>query len=235
MAFHDALFGDPVTVDGVSAERVETSLEIRTRLGRSSGVIVTELGLLDLIVIQSLDILVDARMQKYVTKPDLRRLARSTIGLGPGFAGGLNCDIAVETRPGKAGQIITDGMTDAADGVPGKLGNASGERFVRADVNGRWHTAIEIGTRLFKDFVVGHLGQEPVRAPLDGILRGVVRDGTEVPAGAKLLEIDSRGRRASATAIDARVKSIANAVSDALSVREASRAARVGRTLHLVK
>jgi len=48
-------------------------------------------------------------------------------------------------------------------------------------VPGRWHTPLEIGTRIFKDFIVGHLGGEVVRAPFDGMLRGVVRDGTEVP------------------------------------------------------
>jgi hypothetical protein len=234
MAFHDALFGDPVTVDGISAERIDTGLEIRARLGDAPGVIITELGLLDLIVIRALDVLVDARMQKYLTKPDLRRLARSTIGLGPGFAGGVNCDIAVETRPGKAGQIVTEGATDAADGVPSRLGDDAGARFARAEASGRWHTAIEIGTRVFKDFVIGHLGNTPVRAPFDGVLRGVVRDGTEVPAGAKLLEIDPRGRRASATEIDGRVNVIAKAVIGALSLREAG-IPEQGHVLHLVK
>ncbi|MGO9357566.1 MAG: xanthine dehydrogenase [Xanthobacteraceae bacterium] len=235
MAFHDALFGDPVTVDGVSAERVDTSLGIRACLGHAPGVIITDLGLLDLIVIRTLDVLVDARMQKYVVKPDLRRLARSTIGLGPGFASGNNCDIAVETRPGKEGLIITQGSTDAADGVPGRLGEAAGERFARAEAHGRWHTAIEIGTRVFKDFVVGHLSGTPVRAPFDGILRGVVRDGTEVPAGAKLLEIDPRGRSASATTMDSRIKTIAHAVTQALAQREAAVPEQVGRAFHLVK
>jgi hypothetical protein len=235
MAFHDALFGDPVTVDGVSAERVDTSLGIRARLGRAPAVIITDLGLLDLIVIRTLDVLVDARMQKYVVKPDLRRLARSTIGLGPGFASGNNCDIAVETRPGKEGLIITQGSTDAADGVPGRLGEAAGERFARAEAHGRWHTAIEIGTRVFKDFVVGHLSGAPVRAPFDGILRGVVRDGTEVPAGAKLLEIDPRGRSASATTMDSRIKTIACAVTQALALREAGVPEHAGRPFHLVK
>ena len=74
---------------------------------------------------------------------------------------------------------------------------------------GRWHTAIDIGARVFKDYVIGYLGNLPVRAPFDGILRGVVRDGTEVPAGAKLLEVDARGRRANWTGIDGRGKVIA--------------------------
>lgn len=235
MAFHDALFDDGVTVEGIAARRADTGVEIRTSLVQASGVTITELGLLDLIVIQAIDILVDARMQKYLPTPDLRRLARLAIGLGPGFAGGVNCDIAIETRPGKAGRIIHEGCTDQPDGISRQLGGHAGERFVRANFTGRWNTAIEIGTRVFKNFVVGHLGNEPVRAPFDGILRGIVRDGTEVPAGAKLLEINSRGRRANWTGTDDRGRLIANAVAEAISRHKPGVSMTIGHSLHLVK
>jgi xanthine dehydrogenase accessory factor len=235
MAFHDALFDDAVSVAGVVAQRADTSFAIRASIGRVPGVIVTELGLLDLIVLRSLDILVDARMQKYLATPDLRRLARLTIGLGPGFCTGANCDVAIETQPDKAGLIIRHGATEPADGISRRLGNHAGERFIRSNVSGRWKTAIEIGTRVFKDFVVGHLGPTPIRAPFDGILRGVVRDGTEVPAGVKLLEIDSRGRRADWTGIDGRSQLIANAVSAAISVHATKPSERPRQTFHLVK
>lgn len=235
MAFHDALFDDAVSVAGIAAQRADTGLEVRASIGSAPGVLVTELGLLDLIVLRSLDILVDARMQKYVATPDLRRLARLTIGLGPGFCGGANCDVAIETRPAKAGQIIQHGPTDAPDGVSRRLGNHGGERFIRSEFSGRWKTAIEIGTRVFKDFVVGHLGNMPVRAPFDGSLRGIVRDGTEVPAGVKLLEIDTRGRKANWTGIDSRGQLIANAVAKAISLHEADLPEKAGQVLHLVK
>jgi xanthine dehydrogenase accessory factor len=234
MAFHDALFDDAVSVAGVAAQRADSGLEIRTSLGRAPGVIVTELGLLDLIVLRSLDILVDARMQKYLATPDLRRLARLTIGLGPGFCSDSNCDVAIETRPDKTGQIIRQGRTEPPDGVSRRLGSYSGERFVRSEYSGRWKTAIEIGTRVFKGFIVGHLGNEPVRAPFDGILRGIVRDGTEVPASVKLLEIDSRGRKADWTGIDDRGQLIANAVAKAISLHRA-KLPESGATFHLVK
>jgi len=235
MAFHDALFDDAVTVEGIAARRADTGVEIRTSLPQASGVTITELGLLDLIVIQAIDILVDARMQKYLATPDLRRLGRLAIGLGPGFCGGVNCDIAIETRPGKAGQIIRQGYADEPDGVSRRLGGHTGERFARAGFTGRWNTAIEIGTRVFKDFVVGHLGNEPVLAPFDGIVRGIVRDGTEVPAGAKLLEIDSRGRRANWTGTDDRGRLIANAVAEAISRHKPGVPRTIGTSLHLVK
>jgi xanthine dehydrogenase accessory factor len=94
---------------------------------------------------------------------------------------------------------------------------------------------IEIGTRIFKDFVVGHLGGEAVRAPFDGILRGVVRDGTEVPEGVKLLEIDPRGRRATWTGLDSRGKTIANAVWKAISIHSTATIVQSRRALSVVK
>lgn len=220
MAFHDALFEDAATVDGVRAERVDTGLEIRAGLSRNQ-VMVTNLGLLDLIVIGGIDLLVDARMNKYQATPDLRRLAKLTIGLGPGFSGGTNCDLAIETRPGKEGRILQHGPTDAPDGIARPLGPVTAERFVHSQLPGRWHTAIEIGTRVYKDFHMGFLGNDPVYAPFDGIVRGIVRDGTEVPAGVKLLEIDPRGRGADWTGLDVRALVIAKAVSRALTFRSA--------------
>jgi xanthine dehydrogenase accessory factor len=198
-------------------------------------VIITELGLLDLMVLRTLDILVDARMQKYQVTPDLRRLARFTIGLGPGFTAGTNCDFAIETRPAKTGRILQQGATDAADGVARRLGGAGAERFVYSAIPGRWHTAIEIGTRIFRDFIVGHLGDEVVRAPFDGILRGVVRDGTEVPAGVKLLEVDPRGRGASWTGTDSRARIIATAVTKAVAIHNAKVPVPLPRVLTVVK
>lgn len=234
MAFHDALFDDGVAVEGVEARRADTGVEIGARLD-APGVTITELGLLDLIVIRTIDILVDARLQKYQITPDLRRLARFTIGLGPGFSGGSNCDAAIETRPGKTGRIIQQGATDPPDGISARLGNKGAERFVRAETAGRWHTAIEIGSRIFKDFVAGHLGGVPVRAPFDGILRGVVRDGTEVPAGAKLLEVDPRGRNAVWAGIDDRARMIATAVTAAVALRAAKGPEKTVRRPYLVK
>ncbi len=235
MAFHDVLFDDPITIASVTAERMDTGLAILSGLSRSRGVIITELGLLDLIVLRRLDVLIDARMQKYQVTPDLRRLARFTVGVGPGFCAGTNCDAAIETRPSKVGRILQQGSTDAADGLARQLGNKGAERFVYAAFPGRWHTAIEIGTRIFKDFIIGHLGGTAIRAPFDGVLRGVVRDGTEVPAAVKLLEVDPRGRKACWTGIDGRAKTIAHAVTKAVSIHAATAPAELRRTLSVVK
>lgn len=229
MSFHDALFGDPVVLEDIAAQRADSGMEIIAELARTENVIVTALGLLDLIVLRTIDVLVDARMQKYQVTPDLRRLARFTVGLGPGFSAGENCDFAIETKPAKAGRIIQHGPADKADGIVRRLGNRGAERFVYSAEPGRWHTAMEIGTRVFKNFTIGHLNGTPVRAPFDGALRGVVRDGTEVTAGIKLIEIDARGRRARWSGIESRSRNIAKAVAEAVSVSADRTKASLGK------
>ncbi len=216
MAFHDALFDEAITLDGVSAKRADGLRDLLVLRQQGQHVAITEMGLTDLLVLQIPDLLIDARMQKYQVTPDLRHLARLTIGLGPSFAAGENSDLAIETRPSKHGRIIQSGATDRPDGTPRPLGGRGEERFVRAAFAGRWHTPLEIGTRIFKDFPAGFLDNVPVLAPFDGVLRGVVRDGQEVQPGVKLLEMDPRGRDAVWWGMEEHAVKIAHAVLKAL-------------------
>jgi xanthine dehydrogenase accessory factor len=117
MAFHDVLFSDMAQVEGVVGEWVDDAMQILAALRAPSQVLVTWLGLLDLLPIRRIDVLVDARLQKHRITPDLRRLARLTVGLGPGFSANSNCDVAVETRPGKIGLVEPGGWTDAPTGI----------------------------------------------------------------------------------------------------------------------
>ncbi len=212
MSFHDALFGDPAVVEAMCGERAESSIEVAGILSRPRHIAVTPLHLTDLLAIRSPFALIDARMQKHRVTPDYRGLARVTVGLGPNFVVGANCDIAIETKPIRSGAIVADGATASADGQARLLGGVGRERFAYSDRAGLWHTPVEIGMRVFKGFVLGHLDGAAVRAPIDGVLRGVVRDATRIPAGVKLLEVDPRGRKAKWTGVDERGRGVAEAV-----------------------
>ena len=41
--------------------------------------------------------------------------------------------------------------------------------------------------------MIATIGDEPLAAPLDGILRGLSHDGVPVQRGTKVLEVDPRG------------------------------------------
>lgn len=231
MAFHDALFAGVAQVEDIVGERLDDAMQVLRALrgddSRRKRVIVSRLGLVDLLPIRRIDVLIDARLQKRRIRPDLRRLAGLTIGLGPGFSRRANCDVAIETRPGRIGLVQRDGWTDAADGVAGPLGDLGAERFVYSNFVGTWRTSAAIGTHVEKDFVLGHLSGVPVMAPRDGVLRGIIRDGTRVLSEVKLLEIDPRGVLAQWTGIDGRGRAIANATLSAVLRGAAQRFGRV--------
>ncbi|WP_340671888.1 xanthine dehydrogenase [Bradyrhizobium ottawaense] len=220
MAFHDALFAGAAQVEDIVGERLDDIMQVLRAIrgddSRRRQVIVSRLGLLDLLPIRRIDVLIDARLQKRRTKPDLRQLAGLTIGLGPGFSRSSNCDVAIETRPGRIGLVQRDDWTDAADRIASRLGELGAKRFVYSSFVGTWRTSVAIGTHVDKDLVLGHLSGVPVMAPRDGVLRGIIRDGTEVPSGVKLLEIDPRGVLSQWTGIDDRGQAIANATLSAI-------------------
>jgi hypothetical protein len=226
MAFHDALFDDRASVDGIEGQRAETLVEIAAALTKPGRVAVTPLPLTELLALRAPDTLIDARMQKYRTTPDLRGIARLTIGYGPNFAAGLNCDVAIETHPARTGRVIETGATAVADRVARDLGGAGAQRFVSANGHGIWRTPVDIGMRVFKGLVLGHHDGAPVHAPIDGYLRGVARDGAFAPFGVKLIEIDPRGRAASWTGSDQRGRAIADGTIKAIRNRAGGEARR---------
>ncbi|ACK52532.1 conserved hypothetical protein [Methylocella silvestris BL2] len=207
MSFHDALFGDRAMIAAISGERAETGLEVLAAVSRPDCVAVTTLGLLDLLVLRQLDLVIDARLQPFALRPDLRNLARLTIGVGPGFDDKLNCDVAVPLGQPAPVKLAGGATEDSA---------AGSKNFVFAHRRGSWRTAVDLGSRAFRGFVVGHVGGEPLAAAADGILIGIVRDGTEVVEGDVLAEVDPRTRQAAWTGMDATGRLTAKAVMRAL-------------------
>ncbi|MFO1102444.1 MAG: xanthine dehydrogenase [Methylocystis sp.] len=217
MAFHDALYDDRAEVDGIVAQRAETAIEIIDALADPGKVVVTHQGLTEVATLKWPAVVIDSRLQKSRVTPDLRGLARLTIGVGPNFAVSRNCDFAIETHPDRTGALMENGETRFADGVARTLGGVGRERFVYSTCAGVWRTALDVGALVFRDFVLGYQDRMTVRAPMDGYLRGIARDGVHAPADEKLVEIDPRGRSARWTGSDERGRRIADGVVAAIA------------------
>jgi hypothetical protein len=211
MAFHDALFADRAIIEEVVGTRADTGLDVLAALRRDDSVAVTPLGLLDLLVLRSLDLIVDARLQERAQKPHLRNLAPLTIGVGPGFCAGVHCDVSIPLSRGKPVLFIAREPDE-----PPK----AAERFIRADRRGLWRTAIELGARAIRRFAVGHVGGAPAISLIDGILVGLVRDGTEVGEGDILAEVEPRVRQATWTGMERTARATAKAVMRAIEAAE---------------
>ncbi|HTO80074.1 MAG TPA: xanthine dehydrogenase [Methylocystis sp.] len=232
MSFHDALFDDSARVDGIIGRRAENAVELFDVFASRGCVAVTPLHATDLIPLRRADAIIDARMQKERVTPDLRGLAGLAVGIGPVFTVGKNCDVAVETHPARAGALLKTGRTWACDGIPRALGGLGEERFLRAPSAGVWRTPLNIGDRVYKGVTIGLQEGAHLLAPMDGFLRGLTRDGAQAPEGAKLVEIDPRGRRACWTGTDELGRAVAEATTQAvLAARIGARRATLSAAL----
>jgi hypothetical protein len=195
MAFDDALENGFAELDGIWAIRATAPEAVPALAGAREGVVVTDL---DVAVFAATypgipSVLIDARMRKYATAPDLRPLASCTIGIGPGFSTDTNVDLAIETLPGHEGGLVACGQTAAPTGRAAPLGGVGEERFVYAPGAGPFAPHAPLGGRVEAGSVIGFLGERALMAPIGGCIRGMVRAAPGgVGRGGKLAEIDPR-------------------------------------------
>jgi hypothetical protein len=135
---------------------------------------------------------IDARVRRGQRRPGLRGDLGFAIGLGPGFAAGDTVDLAIETAPEAAGRIVRGGTTQPPSAESSLLVGDEGQCLVRAPRSGLWWTFRDIGERLEAGAVVGLCAGRQVPTDVAGRLSGLVRRGTQMRAGMRLLEVDPR-------------------------------------------
>ena len=122
-----------------------------------------------------------------------RGMASVTIALGPGFCAGEDVDIVIETMRGHdLGRLITRGYAKPDTGIPGDIDGKSAQRVVRAPVSGMVLHKKRIGDVAECGDILFTVGGTSVCAPFTGLLRGLVREGTQAPKGMKVADIDPR-------------------------------------------
>ena len=146
-----------------------------------------------------------------------RGMAPITIGVGPGFEAGVEVDAVIETHRGhNLGKVIYKGYAEADTGIPGTIMGYSQERLLRAPSNGIISNVLEIGDMVKQGEVVAFVSGEPVRSAIDGVLRGLIADNTEVHAGLKIGDVDPRGIKENCFTISDKSRSAAGGVLEAI-------------------
>ncbi len=137
-------------------------------------------------------VVIDARMAKRNLGTTIEE-APLVIGLGPGFEAGIDVHAVIETcRGNRLGRVIYNGGALPNTGVPGDIGGYTVERMVKAPVEGVVTNVRPIGEAVKKGDIVASVGDTPARSKIAGIVRGMVREGVSVPAGARIANIDPR-------------------------------------------
>lgn len=138
------------------------------------------------------DALVDAILAKRNLGTSIAN-APVVIGIGPGFTAGRDCHAVVETMRGHTlGRVIYQGSALPNTNIPGLIGGYAGERVLRAPDDGIFHTVLEIGAQVKSGDVAGTVNGHPMCCTIDGVLRGLLADGTPVHKGMKSGDVDPR-------------------------------------------
>ena len=192
----EAVYEGETTVEGLRAVRVE-SLEAAEAVWAENAVPVLVDPKGSCLKQARPAVLIDA----IIAKKNLgttREMAPLTIALGPGFVAGRDVDVVVETKRGhKLGRIIREGAAAPNSGVPGIIGGYGAERVIHAPEAGNFrnrHAIADFVTAGETIAVIETLDGNtvPVTTQIDGILRGLLRDGYPVTRGFKVADVDPR-------------------------------------------
>lgn len=190
-AFCEAMFSGQSAVENIVAKKVDNMADVRKcwHLGEVP-MVEDEDGLwIDRLKPQ---IVVDAILAKK-NLGTYKGMAPLTIGLGPGFTAGDDVDVVIETMRGhQLGRIITKGMAIPNTGIPGMVAGFAKERVIHSPAAGVMKNVAQITDIVKKGDIIAYVGDVPVYATLDGVLRGLLRDGFEIPEGFKIADIDPR-------------------------------------------
>lgn len=222
-SFLDALFDGAAALEGVTAHRVDDLPSLKRMALRGRTIPITSAPSDAVLAAFAPEILVDARMRKRQVPEPQRGLALLTIGLGPNFIARGTTDLVVETAWGDdLGKVITAGPSAAFTGVPRVIAGYARERYGYAPADGRFEASTQLGIPVARGREVGRVGDLPIVAAIDGVVVGLTRSGTEVSRGAKVVEIDPRGRPGVAFGIGERARRIAQGVVAAIAFHEAT-------------
>ena len=124
-------------------------------------------------------------------------MAPITIALGPGFKADVDVDAVIETMRGHSlGRVILQGEAIENTGVPGIIAGFGIERVIHSPAEGIIRNIHHITDTVKKDELIAEIqssdGITPVYATIDGLLRGLIRDGYYVTKGFKIADIDPR-------------------------------------------
>lgn len=124
-------------------------------------------------------------------------MADITVALGPGFEAGKDVDAVIETKRGHSlGRVIYQGKAIKNTGIPGMIGGYTKERVIHSPAEGKLRNVKKITDIVKQGDIIARIetGEKsiPVEATIDGLLRGLIRDGYPVTKGFKIADIDPR-------------------------------------------
>ena len=215
VSFAEAVSDGSKEVEGITAVLIRTPGEVKESVRAGYIPVLVDPDLACLKEVRP-DVVVDARMRK---KPPAegKELATLVIGLGPGFIAGENCHAVIETNRGhNLGRVIWAGPPQEDTGIPGMVQGFASERVLRAPEDGKLVTGAKIGDEIKNGTVIALVGSQAVLAPFDGVLRGLIKPGTQVIKGMKIGDVDPRDDPTICTLVSDKSRAVGGGVLEAI-------------------
>ncbi len=214
-AFASAIFEGQVTLEGLIARRIETAADAAAVWASGDiPVLADEAG--DSLRTLRPVVVIDARMAKRNLGTTLDD-APLVVALGPGFVAGQDCHAVIETNRGHSlGRVIGSGAAEPDTGQPGSVQGHVADRVLRAPAAGVVTPHAAIGDLLHQGDRVASVADQPVYAPFDGVLRGLIHPSVPVKPGLKIGDIDPRAIREHCFSISDKALAIGGGVLEAV-------------------
>lgn len=195
VAFSEAVYEGQQTVENVTCFRADSLEEAETFLKEGKLTILVDPKGTAISRLKPMAV-VDGILAKKNLGTN-KNMAPVTVGLGPGFEAGVDVDAVIETKRGhNLGRVLWSGCAAPNTGIPGIIGGFGKERVIYSPVKGKLRNVRKITDTVAKGDVIAEVETEngcvPVHATIDGLLRGLIRDGYPVTNGFKIADIDPR-------------------------------------------
>jgi xanthine dehydrogenase accessory factor len=191
-SFSEAIFETSMTVEGVTAERSLPNLEQIYKVWRNDNIPVVADAELSVKPLLKADVLINAMMLKRKTNTNLSD-APLVIGIGPGFTAGEDVHLVIESHSGhNLGKVLVEGSAEDESELDSGIDSQTGTRVICAEDAGIFSTQNNIGDAILTEDEIGRLNDVPIKAPLSGMIRGILRDEMKVLSNTRLIEIDPK-------------------------------------------
>lgn len=191
VSFAQAVIDGETEVEGVRARKIDTPADVETAWQQGLIPVLVDPGATVLKELKA-DVVIDATLAKRDTGMR-QNMAPLTIALGPGFEAGKQVRIVIETNRGHdMGRLIFKGAAEPDTGTPGLVKGYAAERVLRSPCSGAVKHVVDIGARVKKGDSICFVEDKPVLAEFDGVVRGLIMNGREVPKGLKIGDVDPR-------------------------------------------
>ena len=144
-------------------------------------------------------------------------MANIVIGLGPGFEAPIDVDVVIETMRGhNLGRLIYDGKALKDTKTPGVIAGVSKDRVIKSPIKGIIRHKVKIADYVKKGEILLYVDNVEVLATIDGVVRGLIREGYYVTEGFKIADIDPRDVRDNCFSISDKARALGGSVLEAI-------------------